>query len=276
MAVMGQATGGTAANPESLHAELKSRMTQYIDDLNNLNMVCNMQFQISESTPITESYARLQSDKIKMVEESMKSLDFRWNTFTQAMQMDIVDDEELMDQMTQVQLLKQTVTDSINSKRQQCQALMEYVRAEDLLFSKDSTYKHLYKMAFQLSLIKKTAPKLEKLKAKEQALFGNLQASYEKAKAAAALIPALSKSMKVLDDIFANYKVMSEKIQAMEYKPFIQRIKDYLIGLACVAILILFFNLLLTKLKSAQKARQTLKQYQNAMNQQGGGTYPTI
>ena len=264
------------ASPDSLHDDLQSRMTQYIEDYNRLDMICNIQLQIDESSPITESYARLMNDKLKLVEESIKSLDFRWTTFTQAMQMDIVDDEELMEQMTQVQLLKQTVSDSLAKRQQQCKAIADYIKAEQLLFSQDSTYKHMYKTAFKLSLIQKAAPRLEKLKAKEQAHFAELQASYESAKAAAALVPALAKNMDPMDEKFTNLKVLSEKIQTMEYKPFIQRIKDYLIGLACVSVLILFFNLMLTKFKAAQKARQTMKQYQDAMNNQGGGGYPTI
>ena len=276
MAVMGQAAGETVVSPDSLHDDLQSRMTQYIEDFNRLDMMCNIHLMIDESSPLTESYARLLSDKLTLVEDNMKSLDFRWTNFTQAMQMDIVDDEDLMEQMTEVQLLKQAVNDSLAKRKEQCKALSDYIKAEQLLFSQDSTYKHLYKTAFQLSLVQKAAPRLEKLKAKEQALFAELQASYEGAKAAAVLIPALSKNMDVLDEKFTNLKVLSEKIQTMEYKPFIQRIKDYLIGLACVAVLILFFNLMLTKLKAAQKARQTMKQYQDAMNNPGGGAYPTI
>jgi len=154
--------------------------------------------------------------------------------------------------------------------------LADFVKAQHLLFEKDSVYNHLYRTAFQLSLIQKAAPKLEKVKAKEQELFAQLQTTYDGAKNAVTLIPSLAKSMENLDEKFAKYKVMSEKIQAMEYKPFIQRIKDYLIGLACVAIIILFFNLILSKLQALKKARQAAKQYQEALDRQGGGVYPTI
>ena len=266
----------TSEDPDTLHAELESRMKQYIEDLSHLALVCDMQFQFTQNTPLTDTYVKLIDDKIKMVDENMRSLDFRWTTFSQAMQMDVVDNEELMELMTQVQLLKQTLADTITSKRQQCKALADYVKAERLLFEKDSTYNHLYRTAFQLSLIQKAAPKLEKIKAKEQELFAQLQTSYEGAKNAVTLIPALATNMEMLDDKFAKYKAMSEKIQAMEYKPFIQRIKDYLIGLACVAIIILFFNLILSKLQALKKARQAAKQYQEALDRQGGGVYPTI
>ena len=266
----------TAESPDSLHEELESRMKEYIEELNHLALVCDMQLQFSETTPLTDTYVKLVDDKIKLIDENLKSIDFRWTTFSQAMQMDVVDDEELMDMMTQVQLQKQVLTDTINSKRQQCKALADFVKAQHLLFEKDSVYNHLYRTAFQLSLIQKAAPKLEKVKAKEQELFAQLQTTYDGAKNAVTLIPSLAQSMENLDEKFAKYKVMSEKIQAMEYKPFIQRIKDYLIGLACVAIIILFFNLILSKLQALKKARQAAKQYQEALDRQGGGVYPTI
>ena len=47
----------------------------------------------------------------------------------------------------------------------------------------------------------------------------------------------------VLSEQYANIQVMSKKIQEMTYKPLIQRLKDYLISLACVAVLLLFVNM---------------------------------
>jgi hypothetical protein len=62
----------------------------------------------------------------------------------------------------------------------------------------------------------------------------------------------------------------------MEYKPFIQRIKDYLIGMACVAILLLLMHLAVAKLQAARKVRKSMAQYQNMLNKNGVGDYPTI
>ena len=68
-----------------------------------------------------------------------------------------------------------------------------------------------------------------------------------------------------------------KKIQEMTYKPLIQRLKDYLISLACVAVLLLFVNMAVTKYKTTKAARQQLKKYESMMRQNGGaGDYPTI
>ena len=270
--------GSVAQNldSDSLNVEIESRMMQYADDLNQLAIICNMNLQFSSSSPLSTAYIKVLNSKVKMAQDNYNSIDMRWNTFTQAMQADIADNENLMELMTQVQQLKQAVADSLTSKKQKVDALNDFARAEDLLLNQDSTYKRLYKTAFELSLVSKLAPRLEKVKAKEQVIFANLQSHYEKAKAATAIIPQLSSHMEDIEEKFTNLKAISEKIQAMEYKPLFVRLKDYLIGFACVAILLMFINMLWAKLQSLKSASKQLKKYQDMIHNNGGNQYPTI
>ena len=233
----------------------------------------------SETMPLTKAYVKALKDKVNTLDERYKSINIRWTTFTQAMQMDIADDENLMTTMSNVEQLKQSIADTITSKKVQCDALQNFADAETLLSGQDTVYKSLYQQAFKLSLLQKTTPQLEKLKAREQALFAQLQGSYQKAQEACQTVTALQKRMPALDDTFANIRMISTKIQETAYKPFIQRIKDYLIGLACVAVLLLFVNMMTAKIKQAKAARQQAKQYQEMMRRNGngaGGGYPTI
>jgi hypothetical protein len=72
-------------------------------------------------------------------------------------------------------------------------------------------------------------------------------------------------------------KSVSEKVQALEYKPFFQRIKDYVLGVAAVAIILMFFNLAFAKFKAYRDKVKNLSKYKNMMDNQGQGTkYPTI
>ena len=271
-------TQEAGTTPEELHKEIGARMMAYVDELNELAIVGNMQISFSGTMPLTNSYVKAIKDKVSMLDERYKSINIRWTTFTQAMQMDIADDEDLMTTMTNVEQLKQSIADSIASKKLQCNALQDFADAEVMLNGQDTVYKKLYQQAFELSLIQKTTPQLEKLKAREQALFAQLQGNYQKAQAASQVVPFLQKRMPVLDNTFANIQMVSTKIQETAYKPFIQRIKDYLIGLACIAVLLLFFSMISAKLKQAKAARQQAKQYQEMMRRNGNGTggYPTI
>lgn len=264
---------------EAVHQEIGIRMMQYIDELQELAIVSGMHVTFMDSSPLSMTYVNVLKEKVAMLDEHYNSIDIRWKTFTQAMQMDIADNEELMANMSNVEQLKQIVADTIAAKKQQCEALQNFVEAEDLLAGQDTIFKNLYHKAFKLSLIKKLSPQLEKLKAREQAMFAQLQDSYQKAQQACEIIPALQKRMPPLDETFTNIQMVSAKIQEVTYKPFIQRIKDYLIGLACLAVLLLFFNMMSAKMKQIKAARQQAKQYKEMMQRNGAGgvgKYPTI
>ena len=285
IAAMAQAPASDASNasvadgsPEALHEELSARMTQYIDELNELSSVSDVQVMFSNTLPLSKQYINVLKDKVNLLEERYNSISLRWTTFSQAMQVDIADDEELMNLMTNVEEVKKAVGDSIASKKEKCNALQDFADAEHMLAGQDTIYKRLYERAFRLSLIQKLAPQLEKLKAREQAQYAEIQQSYQKAQQACELLPILKKRIGTLDDSFSNIQMISKKIQETEYKPFIQRIKDYLIGLACAAILLLFFNMLTSKIKAMKMARQQAKKYEEMMRQNGNspGGYPTI
>ena len=62
----------------------------------------------------------------------------------------------------------------------------------------------------------------------------------------------------------------------MQYKPLIARIKDYLLGLAAVAVLLLFVSMVKTKIKAAKDARENMKKYQETLKLNGQDEYPTI
>ena len=62
----------------------------------------------------------------------------------------------------------------------------------------------------------------------------------------------------------------------MVYKPLLQRLNDYLLGLAAVAMLLMFINMVQAKIKAARQVRKNMKQYQDAMNLNGKDDYPTL
>jgi hypothetical protein len=80
--------------------------------------------------------------------------------------------------------------------------------------------------------------------------------------------------MTAMENKVFELQTVSAKIQEMAYKPFIQRVKDYLMGLACVAILLMGLNLLKSKLAQVKQARDQAKKMKEMMN--GQHNYPTI
>lgn len=255
---------------------IANRITNFIDEYDQLANNPNLEIRITEANLKSESYARLLSTRLGTLNNSLNTLDFRWNAFSQAMQTDIAASEFLMSLMTQVQQLRQTATDTIAAQQNKCNAIADFIKAEHLIFSQDIVYKELYKKAKSLSLVKQQAPQLEKVKAEEQILFEKLQTSYQKSKTATQLIPQLAKRSARLDDQFFALKALSSNIQSMKYEPPIQRIKDYLMSLAYVAVILIFINMVTTKLQAAKKARDMIKKQQELFKKTNNEDYPTI
>ena len=268
-----------AVSPEvaQLKLEIETRLSQFSDELNQLFAVSQMPLSFDGNVEASQSLISAMEQRMNYLNQSYNTLDVKWNTYYQAQLMDIANDEELMEKVASFEGQKQVVKDSLDAKTQVVEAVMKFVEADKYIISQVSVYKSLYKKAYQLSLLQKLAPQLEKVKAKEQIVFGELQKNYEQAKASTELVPTLSKRMDVLDGQFVIMKSVSEKVQALEYKPFVQRVKDYVLGFAAVAIILLFLNGILTKFNAYRDKVANLKKYKEMMNNQGQGTnYPTI
>ena len=127
---------------------------------------------------------------------------------------------------------------------------------------------------FRKEIAEARAEAQAKAKAEEQALFTDIQTYFDQAKGASEAFPGLKIRMKAMEKKFFELQSVSTKIQEMVYKPFIQRIKDYLLGLAAVAILLMFLNLLSAKIKTLKQAREQAKKMKEMMD--GQHNYPTI
>lgn len=257
--------------------QLSGRMIQFIDDFNRLYTSDGMRFGRAMSDFESATHVQVVGQKIRMLNNSFQSLDFRWNAFVQSEQVEIAESEELMDLMTKVQQLKQAVGDSIAAQQNKCDAVADFIEAERYLASQDTIYKELYKKARNLSLVKQLAPQLEKVKNEEKSAFEKIETSYGKSREAAQLIPQLNTRADCLEERYLALKSISGKIQAMEYKPLIERAKDYLMGLACVSVILIFFNMIVTKIKAAKKAREMLKKQKELLSRNNNNSeYPTI
>lgn len=261
---------------QQYEAEVESRMLDFKEELDQLFMAANVQGRISESNIESGAYTRILKQKLQLVSDRLVSIDYRWNTFTQSEQAVIANSEQLMELMAQTELLKQSISDTVEAQKNKCAAIDDFIAAERLILPQDSVYKVLYKKAFNFSLVQKLAPQLEKLKAEEQAHFQRLQKSFDDSKAAAELVPQLENRATALNEQFFKIKALSEKIQAMEYKPLVQRVKDYLLEIACVSVILMFFTMIGSKLKAAKKAREMVKKQKALFDRTNGTDYPTI
>ena len=272
-----EAEAPVSSDVAELKAEIELRLSQFTEELDQMLAVGQMSLSVDGTVGVSPSVVTAMKERIKFLNQSYNTLDVKWNTYYQAQQMDIANDEGLMDKVAGVEALKQEVKDTLDAKTQAVESIIKFVEADKFIISQVSVYKSLYQKAYKLSLLKKLAPQLEKVKAKEQLVFTQLQSNYDQAKASCEVVPALSKRMSVLDEQYVVMKSVSEKVQALEYKPLFQRVKDYVLGLAAVAIILLFLNAAMAKFKAYRDKVKNLSKYKDLMNNQGKGTnYPTI
>jgi len=267
----------SSADSVAIRAEIKARLTLFMDDLNQLYQVEQMKVPLSEDVDISSTLVVTLQDRVSYLNQSYNAIDVKWNTYYQASQLDIALDEELMEDVAKLEQLKQTVKDTLDIRTQQVDAIAKFASADKFIISQINVYKKLYSKAYKLSLLKKFAPMLEKVKAKEQVIFTELQTNYEQAKASSELVPSLKSRMETLDEQYVIMKSVSEKVQALEFKPLMQRVKDYVMGLAAVSIILMFVNGLWSKFKAYKDKAANLKKYNDIMKNNGkDSTYPTI
>lgn len=259
---------------DSTYTAIHERMTLFKEELIQLGALSRFRMDIDNDMPLTDPLLEAISNRVKSLSLAVNSFSSRWDAYSQAQQVYIADNDSLLNELARIQQMQQMVTDTLASRQQQYDLLSAFSKAEELIWGQDKVYRKLYKQAMQYSISPKLAAKLEKVKAEDQTILADIDTSYGQAKTASESFPGLKVRMKALENKYFQLQSISAKIQAMEYKPFIQRIKDYLIGLAAVAILLMFFNLLNAKIKTLKAASEQAKKMKDMMN--GQHNYPTI
>ena len=259
---------------DSTYADINEHMQLFQEELIQLNALSKFRMDIDMEMPLTEPLLDVVSERLKALTSALNSFSTRWSTYSSAQQVYIADNDSLLNRVAVIQQMQQAVTDTLASRQQQRDNLVAFSTAEKFIWGQDKAYRALYKQAVAYSMSPKLAAKLEKTKAEEQTLTADVEKYYGQAKEAATAFPGLELRMKAMENKVFELQTVSAKIQEMAYKPFIQRLKDYLMGLACVAILLMGVNLLKSKLKVLKQTREQAKKMKEMMN--GQHNYPTI
>ena len=259
---------------DSTYADINEHMQLFQEELIQLNALSKFRMDIDMEMPLTEPLLDVVSERLKALTSALNSFSTRWSTYSSAQQVYIADNDSLLNRVAVIQQMQQAVTDTLASRQQQRDNLVAFSTAEKFIWGQDKAYRALYKQAVTYSMSPKLAAKLEKVKAEEQTLTADVEKYYGQAKEAATAFPGLELRMKAMENKVFELQTVSAKTQEMAYKPFIQRIKDYLMGLACVAILLMGVNLLKSKLKVLKQTREQAKKMKEMMN--GQHNYPTI
>lgn len=213
--------------------------------------------------------------EISAAKKKVKAVEAKYNVFCQAKQADMADNDALMELVAEFQQLKQETLDTLEAQRTQIIMVRDFAQSEKFIAAQLPTYRTFVSQAEKLSLVQATAAQLDQLKTKEQVVFADIEQHYQKAKAAAEQAPALAARMKKIEANYLLLKGNSEKVQEAQYKPWFDRVKDYLLGFAAVAIILMFLNMAQAKYKAFKAAREAAKKLEQ-FNKTNNTEYPTI
>lgn len=213
--------------------------------------------------------------RLQSLSGACQRLDAKKALYVQTNQDAISSDESLMDLIGQYQERFALITDSIQRQIDRCDQLVEFGAIERTLCCQDTTYASLLQKAQLFSLTDKTAQQLAAVKKEESTMRQSLDAQYAQAVEISAANPFLKSRMQSITEAYNNMALLSDQVQAAEYKSLFDRIKDYLFGLAAVALILMFVNMISTKIKTAKQMRDQAKQLKEQLRIQNDD-YPRI
>lgn len=253
---------GTILPPIQLTGQ---QITQISDDMNGY---------ISEVSAVIDDISITPADQLDALQRELQSIDVRWTAYTQIEQVDIGSSAALMDILSQYKVVYMTANDSITHQKARLDALSSFNTAAAFIAQCKAKYPELSRRALALSLVPQTAKQLEDVKAQETMLFQQVEANYQKAVAAAALSDEAKAKMPAVQQDYISIKASSTEIQAYVYKPWVERIKDYVMTFAGFAVMLVVLNFFITKINAMKQARKMAKKYSSMLN--GGDDIPTI
>lgn len=252
-----QKNGERGLVDDTLHIETK--IQEFLENIEKLN---------------TSDVNSLQD--IEMAKKKLSQLQTRWTTYYQAKQAIIADNDSLLNLVTEYQQKQQGLSDSLDMYKAEAEKVVQFNKDAAFIKNKEKEYDTMASTAEKLALVEKSAPLLDKLKNREQVIIAEIDQRYQAASETAQNNPTLKKSMEELTNVYLEIKSNSEKIQTAEFKPFFQRIKDYLLGFAAVAIILMFFNVVQSKIGAVKKLREQQKKMKELFPQNNDPNTPTI
>jgi len=235
----------------------------------------NLDDYISKVNNYRSSIQFMTERRLKNLEEELVYLQEKWNAYTQQ-NMDLISNEAIdnLSLLGEFPTVIEEIKAAITTQRAQIAVLANLEKLKEGFPEYERTFAELYDKAEKLSMVKQGAKQLEQVKAETQLKFDELTQLFQSVKQA---IPEgdVSSSQK-LEPIEANYIEISatvNSIQAMKFVPFIERIKNYMISIGVIAIVIMLFNMILTKIKAAKAVKESMEKMRQ-MTQ--NNDFPTI
>jgi hypothetical protein len=195
--------------------------------------------------------------------------------YCQAQQEYIAMDDSLMNLMATYYEVWQQADDSVSHQKIRLQAQADYEKAERFILKQDTALQRFHKQAAMYAKLPQTAAQLENVKGQELLLMTDIESRFAIARDAVEKNPSLKRKLTKLEQAYLKQKALSDETQAMAYKSPIEQAKDYLLSLAAVGIILMFVNMVASKIQLYKQTRDSAKKMEEALRK-ANGDYPQI
>ena len=238
--------------------------------------VVNVIQDFTDKTDLILSYiTSANREDVNLCRQEFVKLNLRWTKYYLSIEHIVLEEEEVLNMVLQLNDRIKELENSID--RRLLFFKQDEIFLQDLAFLQNlqKEYDDLKKLAISYSLTEQTAGQLEELKAREESIFEDASVKFGSMKSILNEFPELRDKESEAEQLFANISVKSQSIRSAEYKPFLDRIKDYLYSLAAVALLLMFVGMIQTKISAAKALKKNAKALE-ALRKQNSNEYPTI
>lgn len=203
---------------------------------------------------------------LQKVNKDLAIQDLRFDAYYSTHLGEFADDAAIMAAVASYNETRTALDEVLAVKTAYVDAIEAVAGAKACLDEADSIYAKYVKKAKRYSMVKQSAKLLENVKAKEKMTFAKVQKKYDAAVSAAGDIPELEDEVALIEEKFSAISVNSELVQSMKFKPLVERVKDWLMSFAAVAILLMFANMMQARISAIKKEKENLKKIQEALN----------
>ena len=122
-----------SAEEQALKLEIEARLSQFSDDFLQLQLVGSMALTPDAKLGINKNFVSVLEGRMNTYNQRYNSLDVMWTTYTQAQQMDIANDDDLMTMVANIEALKQSVKDTLDAKAEMVKAISDFAAADQFI-----------------------------------------------------------------------------------------------------------------------------------------------
>lgn len=246
-----------------------------LSDANSLAIEWRMTNDLNDLRSLMSEIRLASQRRLNTFTNQLARMKVKTDVYCQAQQEYIAMDDSLMNLMATYYEVWQMADDSVRNQQIRLQAQVTYEQSERFILRQDTALQRYQEQAKLYSKSSHTANQLEAVKGQELLLWNDIESRFSAAREAVETNTTLKKKLEKLETVYLRQKALSNEIQSIEYKSPLERAKDYLLSIAAIGIILMFLNVVVSKIQVYKQVRKNAKKMKEMMRNTNGD-YPQI